>query len=61
MEYQRRTSKSLPGTVEPEGLPPDAFFSRPRQRAPMSPSDSIGMTSCKTGLHASFDRHLRRN
>jgi hypothetical protein len=28
VEYRRRTGRPLPGTIEPEGLPPEAFFRR---------------------------------
>jgi len=38
VEYKRKNDgRSLPGTVEPEGLPPDAFFLRPADRSAEEP------------------------
>ncbi|MET0795389.1 MAG: XRE family transcriptional regulator [Polyangiaceae bacterium] len=38
VEFKRRNSgRSLPGTVEPEGLPPDAFFRRPAGKGSEEP------------------------
>jgi len=37
-EYKRNNGgRSLPGTVEPEGLPPDAFFRRPAEKGADEP------------------------
>lgn len=37
-EYKRKNAgRSLPGTVEPDGLPPDAFFRRPAERGAEEP------------------------
>ncbi len=36
-EYKRKNGRSLPGTVEPEGLPPDAFFRRPADKGAEEP------------------------
>jgi Zn-dependent peptidase ImmA (M78 family)/transcriptional regulator with XRE-family HTH domain len=37
-EYRRNNGgKSLPGTVEPKGLPPDAFFRRPAEKGSEEP------------------------
>lgn len=36
-EYKRKNGRSLPGTVEPEGLPPDAFFRRPADKGADEP------------------------
>ena len=37
VEYRRRTSRPLPGTIEPDGLPPDAFFRRPPDKSADEP------------------------
>ena len=37
-EYKRNNGgRSLPGTIEPEGLPPDAFFRRPAEKGSEEP------------------------
>jgi Zn-dependent peptidase ImmA (M78 family)/DNA-binding XRE family transcriptional regulator len=37
-EYKRKNGgRSLPGTVEPDGLPPDAFFRRPAEKSSEEP------------------------
>lgn len=36
-EYKRKNGRSLPGTVEPDGLPPDAFFRRPADKGADEP------------------------
>jgi Zn-dependent peptidase ImmA (M78 family)/DNA-binding XRE family transcriptional regulator len=37
-EYKRKNGgRSLPGTVEPDGLPPDAFFRRPAEKGADEP------------------------
>lgn len=36
-EYRRRMNRPLPGTVEPEGLPLDAFFQRPAEKSADEP------------------------
>jgi Zn-dependent peptidase ImmA (M78 family)/transcriptional regulator with XRE-family HTH domain len=36
-EYKRKNGRSLPGSVEPEGLPPDAFFRRPADKGAEEP------------------------
>ena len=37
-EYKRiNGGRSLPGTVEPDGLPPDAFFRRPAEKGSEEP------------------------
>ncbi len=37
-EYKRKSGgRSLPGTVEPDGLPPDAFFRRPAEKSSEEP------------------------
>jgi Zn-dependent peptidase ImmA (M78 family) len=37
VEYRRRTGRPLPGTIEPEGLPPEAFFRRPPDKGADEP------------------------
>jgi hypothetical protein len=37
VEYKRKNGRSLPGTQEPDGLPPDAFFRRPADRSAEEP------------------------
>jgi len=36
-EYKRKNGRSLPGTVEPEGLPAEAFFRRPAEKGAEEP------------------------
>jgi hypothetical protein len=37
-EYKRKNGgRTLPGTVEPDGLPPDAFFRRPAEKGSEEP------------------------
>lgn len=37
-DYKRKNGgRSLPGTVEPDGLPPDAFFRRPADKGAEEP------------------------
>jgi Zn-dependent peptidase ImmA (M78 family)/transcriptional regulator with XRE-family HTH domain len=36
-DYKRKNGRSLPGTVEPDGLPPEAFFRRPAERGAEEP------------------------
>jgi Zn-dependent peptidase ImmA (M78 family)/transcriptional regulator with XRE-family HTH domain len=37
VDYKRRNARSLPGTIEPEGLPHEAFFRRPAERGAEEP------------------------
>lgn len=36
-EYKRRNGRGLPGTIEPEGMPPDEFFRRPADKGAEEP------------------------